>query len=326
MSKRAVGIVGAGNVGMAGAFAMFVKRICSEIVLVDLDKGRATGEAFDLMHGQGLVGRIQVRAGDYSDLAECNVVVVTAGAAQKPGESRIDLLNRNAMVFRSIAGNLDRYVPDAAVIVASNPVDILTYVLQELSQRPHSKIIGTGTMLDTSRLRTSLGEYYGVNPQSVHGYILAEHGDSEFPAWSTVTIGGRHLIGNDIFGRPFDRAALDRLFAGVRDAAYKIIDGKGYTNWAIGLVIAELVTTILDDQKSVQPVSVRLTGQYGLADVCVSIPARVGADGVEGLVQLPLTDEEREALLRSAQAMKQHIAAVSLTPQWPRPAGVAAAE
>ncbi len=325
MSHRTVGIVGAGNVGMAGAFAMFVKRICGEIVLVDLDKQRAAGEALDLMHGQGLVGRIQVRAGDYADLAHCRVVVVTAGVAQKPGESRTDLLNRNAMVFRSIAGNLDRYAPDAVVIVASNPVDILTYVLQELSDRPHAKVIGTGTMLDTSRLRTSLGEYYGVNPQSVHGYILAEHGDSEFPAWSTVTIGGRPLVGNDIFGRPFDRAALDRLFTGVRDAAYKIIDGKGYTNWAIGLVIAELVSTILDDQKSVQPVSVRLHGQYGLEDVCVSIPARVGAHGIEDLVQLELTEEERAALLRSARAMQEHIAGVNLAPQWPPRAGVATA-
>lgn len=325
MNKRVVGIVGAGNVGMAGAFAMFVKRICSEIVLVDVDKGRARGEALDLMHGQGLAGRIRVRAGNFSDLAPCHVVVVTAGVAQKPGESRTDLLNRNALIFRSIAGNLDRYAPDAVVVVASNPVDILTYVLQELSDRPNAKIIGTGTMLDTSRLRTSLGEYYGVNPQSVHGYILAEHGDSEVPAWSTVTIGGRPLVGNEVLGRPFDQAALDDLFVEVRDAAYAIIDGKGYTNWAIGLVIAELVSTILDDQKSIQPVSVRLHGQYGLDDVCVSIPARVGIDGVEDLIRLELTNRERAALKRSARVMKEHIAGVNLSAEWPHRTAPAAA-
>ncbi|MCA9450564.1 MAG: L-lactate dehydrogenase, partial [Candidatus Omnitrophica bacterium] len=269
-SKRSVGIVGTGNVGVAGAFALFLERACQEIILVDLNEKRARGEALDLMHGQGLVGRIGVRAGGYSDLAECGVVVVTAGVGQKPGETRLQLLGRNAAVFRSIAKSLDEHSPDSVIVVASNPVDVLTYILQELSERPNERIIGTGTMLDTSRFRTLLGEYYGVNPRSVHGYILAEHGDSEFPAWSTVSIGGCSPIENPIFGKPYHPEELDRLFVQVRDAAYEIIEGKGYTNWAIGLVIAELVRIILDDRKSVQPISVRLNGEYRIQDVCVS--------------------------------------------------------
>ena len=312
MSARTVGIVGTGNVGVAAAYAMFVEQTCGELLLVDLDTKRARGEALDLMHGQGIVGRVRVRAGDYSILGSCQVIVVSAGVGQRPGETRLDLLNRNAAVFRSIANELDRHAPQAVIVVASNPVDILTYLLQELSERPNEKIIGTGTMLDTSRFRTLLGEYYDVNPRSVHGYILAEHGDSEFAAWSTVTIGGRPILGNEVLGKPYDRAALDALFVKVRDAAYEIIEGKGYTNWAIGVVIALLVATILEDRKSIQPISVRLNGEYGLRDVCVSVPARVGRQGVEDLIELELDPEEQVALERSAAVMKQSIEEIDL--------------
>jgi L-lactate dehydrogenase len=312
MANRRVGIVGTGNVGVAAAFAMFVSRVCGQLVLVDLNKKRACGEALDLMHGQGFAGRIQVMAGEYADLAGCEVVIVSAGAAQKPGETRLDLLNNNARIFRAMAAELDRHAPDAVLVVASNPVDILTYMMQELSRRPKDKIVGTGTMLDTSRFRTLLGEHYHVNPRSVHGYILAEHGDSEFAAWSTVTIGGLPLVDNHVLGKPFDREAMSALFEQVRDAAYLIIDGKGYTNWAIGLVICELVSIILDDSKSIQPISVRLNGEYGLRDVCVSVPARIGRQGVEEIVELRLEPEEQRALERSAEVMKSRIAQVDL--------------
>jgi L-lactate dehydrogenase len=312
MSIHKVGIVGTGNVGVAGAFTLFVSRACSEMVLVDLNAKRARGEAMDLMHGQGFVGRIRVTAGGYADLAGCQVVVVTAGVGQKPGETRLDLLNNNARVFRSIAAELDRHAPEALVVVASNPVDVLTYMLQELSTRPNERIIGTGTMLDTSRFRSLLGEYYDVNPRSVHGYILAEHGDSEFAAWSTVTIGGMPITEGTVLGKPFDCAAMERLFAEVRGAAYQIIEAKGYTNWAIGLVLGELVEIILDDRKSIQPVSVRLHGEYGLHDVCVSVPARIGRLGVEDIIELPLNADEQAALEKSAAVMKESIAQVKL--------------
>lgn len=312
MAKQRVGIVGAGQVGMAGAYAMFVQEICSELVLVDVDGKRAHGEALDLMHGQGYAGRIVVRDGGFELLGDCQVVVITAGTAQKPGETRLDLLNRNAAIFREIAAALDRHAPRAVLIVASNPVDILTYVMQELSSRPRGKVIGTGTMLDTSRFRALLGEYYKVDPRSVHGYILGEHGDSEFAAWSTVTIGGKSPAGAGILGRPWNQADMDRLFERVRNAAYEIIDGKGYTNWAIGLVIARLVNIILDDRCSIQPVSTRLVDDYGIEGVCLSVPTRVGMDGVEGHVHLRLEPAEEEALRRSAAIISEATSALTL--------------
>ena len=312
MAKQRVGIVGAGQVGVAGAYAMFVQEVCSELVLVDIDKKRAHGEALDLMHGQGYAGRIVVRDGDYDLLAGCQVVVITAGAAQKPGETRLDLLNKNAAIFRSIAEELDRHAPDAIIIVASNPVDILTYIMQALSARPREKVIGTGTMLDTSRFRTLLGEYYHVDPRSVHGYILGEHGDSEFAAWSTVTIGGKSPVGAGILGRPWNQDDMDTLFDRVKNAAYEIIDGKGYTNWAIGLVISRLVDIILDDRCSIQPVSTRLADDYGISDVCLSLPTRVSMHGVDGHVHLPLDQQEREALEQSAAVMADAIGELAL--------------
>jgi L-lactate dehydrogenase len=311
VSKQHVGIIGAGQVGVASAFAMFVQETCSELILVDIDKKRAHGEAMDLMHGQGYAGRIVVRDGEYRDLSDCHVIVVAAGAAQKPGETRLDLLNSNARIFRDIADNLDRYAPDAIVVVASNPVDVLTYMMQQLSQRPRHHVIGTGTMLDTSRFRTLLGHYYDVDPRSIHGYILGEHGDSEFAAWSTVTIGGKS-IRKGVLGKDWNPVEMDQLFANVRDAAYRIIEGKGHTNWAIGLVISRLVDIILDDRRSIQPVSALLRGDYGLSDVCVSVPAQIGSNGVQRLIHLELEPGEQQALENSAALMKKSIAGVEL--------------
>ena len=312
MSIQRVGIIGAGNVGMAAAFALFVQKNCSEIVLVDVDESRTRGEALDLMHGQPYVGRIVVEAGDYEDLAGCQIVVVTAGASQKPGETRLDLLNRNAKIFRSIAEGLDKYAPDAIVIVASNPVDVLTYIMQKLSDRPHNRVIGTGTMLDTSRFRSLLGEYYGVSPRSVHGYILGEHGDSEFAAWSTLTIGGKSPVRSTVLDRAWSDADMDDLVARVRNAAYEIIDAKGYTNWAIGLVISTLVGIILDNRRAIEPVSSLLTGEYGIEGVCLSVPTLVGADGVNRLIRLNLEEGELAALKKSAALLQDVVTQVEI--------------
>lgn len=312
MARSAVGIIGTGNVGMAAAYALFQRQIASSLVLVDRDRRRAEGEAMDLMHGQALVGRIQVKAGDYADLAGCQVVVICAGVGQKPGESRLDLLNRNAAVFRDIATLLDRHAPDAVLLVATNPVDILTFVLQQLSSRPRHLIIGTGTMLDTSRFRALLGEHYGVNPRSVHAYILGEHGDSEVPIWSSASIGGLPIMGNQVNCHPFDATAMARIFEQVRGAACEIISRKGYTNTAIGLVIAYLVRVILEDQKSVLAVSVDPDGTYDLTGVCLSLPSVVGAGGVECLVPPGVSDREQEALTASAAVLKKSLAGMTI--------------
>lgn len=264
--RHTIGIIGTGQVGMATAYSLVQQRIANELILIDRDHGRAEGEAMDLMHAQGYLGRRRVRAGDYSDLANAQIVIITAGVGQKPGEDRLSLLNRNAEVFGQIAGQLDLYAPKAILLVASNPVDIMTYVMQELSNRPDSKVIGTGTMLDTTRARTLLAEHYDVDPRSVHAVVLGEHGDSELAVWSRANIGGMPILGNAILGKQCDPQFLDSIMSQVRRAAYDIIERKGYTNWAIGLVIAHLVRTIQEDQGSVLPISVRLRGEGGVQE------------------------------------------------------------
>lgn len=312
LQQQTIGIVGAGQVGMAAAYAIFLQKSATRLVLIDIDHKRAEGEAMDLMHGQAYVGRCDVDAGGYEDLRGAQMVVIAAGVSQKPGETRLELLNRNATIFREIAEQLDRYAPSAILLIATNPVDILTYVMQRLSERPPNLVIGTGTMLDTTRFRTLLGEYYNVDPRSVHAVILGEHGDTEVPVWSSSTIANCRLVGNTIMGKSFDAAAMDALFQRVRRAAYEIIDRKGYTNWAIGLVIAHLWRTIQDDQNSVLPVSLRLNGEYDLYDVCLSVPAAIGRNGVGERVLPDLNVTELEALRHSAQVLKQSVQGIEI--------------
>lgn len=298
-----MGIVGLGNVGNAAAYSLFQQRVATELVLVDLDRRRAEGEAMDLMHGQAFVGRVRVQAGEAADLGGCRVVVVCAGVGQRPGETRLDLMGRNVDVFRSVAADLDRHAPDAVVVVATNPVDVLTYVLQELSSRPADRIIGTGTSLDSSRLRALVAEHLAVDPRSVHGYVLGEHGDSEVAVWSSATIGGAPLLG-ELGGSDEAHVVLDDIAEQVRRAAADIIDRKGFTNTAIGLVLANIVHSIVDDQRTVLPVSVRLAGELGIDDVCLSVPCIVGADGVSTRMLPPLDDDELAALRASAGILR----------------------
>lgn len=308
IQRRTVAIIGTGNVGVAAAYALFIQRLASEIILVDLDREKAEGEAMDLMHGQLLVGNVTVRAGGYEDLSEAQVVVVTAGVGQKSAsESRLELLNRNAKVFKGIIDELDKHAPQAILIIATNPVDILTYVSLTLSSRPAERILGTGTLLDTARFRALLGRYYNVDPQSVHAYILGEHGDSEVPIWSQANIGGKPIKEADILGKSFDREEMQDLFEQARDAAYEIIGRKGFTNSAIGVVIARIVKTILEDEKSVIPVSVPLSGEYGIEDVCMSLPCVIGLEGVKSAVLPKLADDEKEGLRKSARVLKSNL-------------------
>ena len=312
IQKRTIGVVGTGHVGVAAAYALFMRGLASEILLIDRDTARAEGEAMDLMHGQAFYESIAVRAGDYRDLSSAQLVVITAGVAQKPGESRLDLLNRNAAVFRDIVGQLDRHSPDSVLVIASNPVDILTYVTQKISRRDPSRVIGTGTMLDTGRFRALLGRHYKVDPRSVHAYIIGEHGDTEVAVWSAANIGGVSLLENTLRGKPFQPDEMDRLFDEVRNAAYEIIDRKGYTNTAIGMAIVRLVQAVLDDQKSVLPVSRMLSGEYGLSDVCLSIPSVIGIHGVEDAILPALSDKELGELHHSARVLKESISGIQI--------------
>jgi len=313
LQRRSVAIIGTGNVGVAAAYALFNQRIASEIILVDLNKKRAEGEAMDLMHGQLLVGNVKVRAGDYEDLKDTQVVVVTAGVGQKsPDESRLELLNRNAAVFENIISKLDEHAPNAILIIATNPVDILTYVSQKLSERAPHRIIGTGTQLDTARFRSLLGRYYDVDPQSVHAYILGEHGDSEVPIWSQANIGGKPIQYNTIMDKPYDQEALDQIFQEAKNAAYEIIERKGFTNTAIGVVIARMVEAILEDEKSVIPASIYWDGQYGISDVCMSLQTVLGIEGVKNCITPELNDKEIAGLQKSANVLRSSLEGIKL--------------
>ncbi|MFP5320352.1 MAG: L-lactate dehydrogenase [Acidimicrobiia bacterium] len=305
-----VAIIGVGHVGMAAAAALFHATLVSRLTLVDLDERRAEGEAMDLMHGQALVGPCDVRSGGVEALAGAAVVVVCAGVSQQPGENRIDLLGRNAEVFRSIAAGLDEHAPDAVVLIATNPVDVMTRLFASMTSRPPEAVIGTGTTLDSARLRALLGRRYRVDPQSVHGYVLGEHGDTEMVPWSLVTIGGTRIRGRTVLGVPWDEAAMRELADHVRTAAYEIIDRKGYTSWAIGSVIRELVAAVLRDERTIAPVTVPLTGEYGIEGPWLSLPARIGRDGIDAVIAPPLDPDEQEALAASAAALDEVHAAL----------------
>lgn len=313
IQKRTVGILGCGNVGMAAAYTLFNRDLASELILVDKDERRAEGEAMDLMHGQAFAEPIVVRSGSFADLADAQVIIIAAGTSRSAGESRLDLLNRNVVIFRDIVAKLDEYAPSAILAIATNPVDIITYVVQELSSRAANMVVGTGTMLDTARFRALLGKYYGVDPRSVDAYILGEHGDSEVPIWSHASIGGSHVTDPaPILEKPYDKAALDALFEQARTAGREVIARKGFTSSAIGLVIAELVETILHDQHTILTVSGRVHGEYGLSNVCLSLPSVVGHLGTEGRILPELTAEEQQALKHSAGVLRESIDSIGL--------------
>lgn len=305
IQRRTVGIVGTGNVGTAAAYALYNQGLASEILLLDQDARRAEGEAMDLMHGQILVGRVTCRAVEYPAMGDAQVIVLSAGSSQTSAdESRLDLLERNAHIFREIINELDEHAPEAILVVATNPVDVLTYLSQEMSDRPNERIVGTGTLLDTARFRALLGRHYGVDPRSVHAYILGEHGDTEVPIWSNATIGGQNIQGRTVLGQEWDEDEMAALFEQARNAAYEIIDRKGHTDTAIGVVITRIVRAILEDQQNVLPVSVRQKGAYGISDVCLSTPCVVGIEGVTRHVVPDLSEDEGEALRASARALQ----------------------
>ncbi|PEN12734.1 L-lactate dehydrogenase [Longibacter salinarum] len=306
IQRRTVGIVGTGQVGTAAAYAIYNQNLASELLLVDANQEKAEGEAMDLMHGQLLVGRVTCRAVDYDALSDAQVIIIAAGANQaSPDESRLELLKRNSDIFRQIISEVDKHAPNAILLIATNPVDVLTYISQELSARPQERIIGTGTLLDTARFRALLGNHYGVDPKSVHAYILGEHGDSEVPIWSNAMIGGQAIQNETVLGRPWDQATMDALFDEARNAAYEIIRRKGYTDSAIGVVIARILRAILEDQRAVMPVSVRPNGAYGIHDVALSTPCVVGIEGVAEHVSPQLTSKEEAALRASADALRE---------------------
>ena len=305
-----VGIVGAGQVGATAAYAMVMRGIGREIVLVDLNKSRAQAEADDIMHAVPFARPLYVHAGDYAGLEGCRVVIITAGVAQKPGESRLQLLERNAAIFKQIVPEILKHAKDTILLVTTNPVDVMTHITAEFAREygvPACRVIGSGTTLDTARFRTLLGMHLGVDPQHIHGYVLGEHGDSEVLSWSLVTVGGAPL---DEFCRQWDictdNHVKDEITRQVREAAYGIIDAKGATNFGIGSALTRIVDVILHDQRSLLTVCTPVVDVAGIKDVTVSLPHLVGGNGILDTILLPLSlnEEEEKALRESAMIVK----------------------
>lgn len=306
-----VGLVGTGMVGASFAYALMQRGLANELVLVDLDTARAEGEAMDLNHGLPFVRPMRMYAGSYEQLAGAEVVVITAGANQRPGETRLDLLQRNASVFRDIIPRLVAAAPESIIVIATNPVDILTTISAEIAGLAPGRVIGSGTILDTARFRYMLGDYYRVDPRSVHAYIVGEHGDSELALWSLANIAGVRLhdfVGAN--GRGYDAAALQAIFEQTRTAAYEIIKRKKATYYAIGLGLLTIVEAVLRDQHTVLTVCSPMQGQYGVEEIAISLPTIVGRNGIEEVLNLPISAEERAAFQSSAQILKERLAQI----------------
>lgn len=297
---------GAGAVGASTAYALMISGLASEIVLVDVNERRAEGEAMDLAQGAPFVRPVVVRSGTYADCADCQIVVVTAGAAQKPGETRLDLVKKNTGIFRSMIPEIAQAAPHAILLIVANPVDILTLAALRFSGFPPGRVVGSGTVLDTARLRALVGQRLNIDPRSVHGYVIGEHGDSEVVAWSRTTVAGMPVT--DFCsqrGTECDANMAEQIAEQVCHAAYEIIERKGATYYAIGLGVRHIIEAMLRDQNTVLTVSTLMTGQFGISDICLSLPSIVDHGGVEGVIMPQLNDAELAALLRSAEVLKQ---------------------
>lgn len=307
-----IGLVGTGMVGSSFAYALMQRGLANELVLVDLDTARAEGEAMDLNHGMPFVRPMRISAGQYADLVGSELVVITAGANQRPGETRLDLLQRNVDVFRNIVPQVVQVSPDTIIVIATNPVDILTSVTADIAGLPPGRVIGSGTILDTARFRYLLGAYYNVDPRSVHAYIIGEHGDTELALWSLANIAGVRLsefVGPN--GRGYEKAAMDNIFEQTRTAAYEIIKRKKATYYAIGLGLVTIVEAVLRNQHTVLTVSSPMTGQYGVEGISLSLPSIVGRNGMEEVLTLPISAQEQEAFKTSAETLKQRLSQIT---------------
>ena len=304
-----VGVVGSGNVGAGAANAMVLRGVAREIVMVDINTKRAQAEAEDILHAVPFSHSVIVRQGEYSDLDGCAVVVITAGVAQKPGETRLQLLGRNASIFKGMIPLIVSNAPDAVLVVATNPVDIMTHLTAYYAAAygvPRHRVIGSGTTLDTARFRSILGRYLDVDPEHVHAYVLGEHGDSEVLAWSMVTVGTVPL--EDYArarGISLSDEMLEEIDDGVRRAAYRIIEGKGSTYYGIGAALSRIVQAILRDQRSLLTISAPLAELEDVRDITFAMPSLVGGQGLIATLPAPLNAEEQAKLVASARTLRR---------------------
>jgi len=302
--SRKVAIVGMGKVGITAAYALLLRHSADELVLVSRSIDKIAGEKLDLEHGLSFLENTKITASDdFSTLQDADVVVITAGAAQQPGQTRLDLVDENKRIMAELAPQIAPYVQNSVVVVVSNPVDVLTYQLAQLLNLPKGRVIGSGTMLDTARFRFHLSEVLKINPRSIHAYILGEHGDSSFPTLASATVGGMSL--EDFPGYSMEQAL--QAFQQTRTAAAQIIQAKGATYYAIGVVISQLVKAILQNQQSVLPVSVPVENYYGQSGLSVSVPCIVGRNGAEHVLKVALSEAEQAQFAASCAVIKQYV-------------------
>jgi len=307
-----VSIIGAGDVGATLAYTLQISGVATEIVLVDVNRETAEGNALDLNHGLFFTPPVTIRAGDFSDCSDSRLVIITAGARQRQGESRLELRERNVQILKSIVFDLGPFCGNANILVISNPVEVLTHVAWSASEIPRSRIFGSGTVLDSARFRYELSRLCKVDPRNVHAYVVGEHGDSEVFLWSRVHIAGTPLqhFCKECANRctDEDRSVVERR---VRESAYHIIDAKGFTNYGVSLAVMRIVGAVLRGERSVLTVSTVLQGEYGLEGVCLSVPCVVGSNGIERIVETDLTEEERQGLRRSADIIRCEISSLN---------------
>ncbi|MBO5154732.1 MAG: L-lactate dehydrogenase [Eubacterium sp.] len=305
INRQKVAIIGCGFVGAACAFALMQSGMFSEMVLIDVDKSRAEGEAMDISHGVPFAKPAKIYAGDYDDIRDASIIVITAGANQKPDETRLDLVHKNVKIFQSIIPQIREREYGGILLVVSNPVDILTYVAAKLSGFTENRVIGSGTVLDTARLKRAVAEHLTVDSRSVHAFIIGEHGDSEIAAWSGANISGIPLSDFcELRGHYKHAENTTRIAENVKNSAYEIIEKKQATYYGIAMSVKRICEVILRDEKSILPVSSMMYGEYGISDVALSMPAIVGKNGVETKVPIPLSEEELDRLQQSASMLR----------------------
>ncbi len=306
INPRKVAMIGCGFVGSASVFALMQSGIFSEIVLIDADMEKAKGEAMDISHGIPFTRHMKIYAGTYDDIVDAHIIIISAGAGQKPGESRLDLVNKNVAIFKQIIPEIARRRCEGVLLIVSNPVDILTQVALKLSGFPEHRVIGSGTVLDSARLKYQLGEHLMVDSRSVHAFIIGEHGDSEVVAWSSANVSGIEI---DRFcemrGHFCHAEANEQIANKVKNSAYEIIERKRATYYGIAIAVKRICEAIARDEKSILPVSHMMHGQHGIDGVVMGMPAIVGSDGIEADVPISLDNEETDKLLASARQLRE---------------------
>ena len=308
LNLRKVAIIGCGFVGSSSAFSIMQSGLFSEMVLIDSDRARAEGEALDISHGLPYAKPMDIHAGDYQDIADAYVIIITAGAAQKPGETRLDLVKKNTAIFKSIIPNIVKYNKDAILLVVANPVDILTYVAAKISGYPQNRVFGSGTVLDTARLKYLISEHLNVDMRNVHSFIIGEHGDSEIVTWSFTNISGVPISNYCEYKGYFNhQEAMEEIAAKVKNSAYEIIEKKKSTYYGIAMSVRRICEVIVRDEKTILPVSSIQNDNYGLGDVSISMPCVVGANGIESYAPIKLDEKEDAGIRHSAEVLKELI-------------------